>query len=172
MSSNESNKKIDLSAKKISAGWPKVGYDGDDKKKAITFYARETGATKKRSSLFAKKKLADIFIHAMALGRYAEIPQEYDRTSDRKDTIDMEYIAGTPEYLWMMISIALVEAKKRGEEPLSIFDDPRTKILKVCEEYANYGINLLIELDEAASTLDPFSGYETKFGNVLEDMNK
>lgn len=169
---NESKKKIDISARRISAGWPKVGYDGDEKKDIAGFYARNKGATKSRTSLFAKKKLADIFIHAMALGRYKEIPQEYDKASDRKDSIDMEYIANTPEYMWMMISIALVEAEKNGEDPLAIFDEPRTKILDVCERYANYGVKLLMDIDAEASISDPFSGYEKKFEKILEDMNR
>ena len=171
MSFNESEKKINLSSRQISAGWPKVGYDkGRDE--VIGFYIKSEGATKKNTSFFEKKRLTDIFIHAMAIGKYAGITKEYDKKSDRKDTIDMEYIAGTPEYLWMMISIALVEAKKNDEDPLEIFEDPRNKILAVCERYANYGINLLINQDKEATSDNPFSGYERKFEQILDDMKE
>lgn len=172
MSESISNKKTDQSARKISAGWPKVGYDGNENKKTVGFYARSSGATKDRTSMFAKKKLADIFIYAMTLGKNAGLKQDYTKKSDRRDSIDIEYIATHPEYLWMMISVALEEAEKNGEEPLKIFDDPREKILGVCEQYANYGIELLIDMSEKASVSDPHIGYEEKFEELLNRMKQ
>ncbi len=169
MSEATSRKKIDLSARKISAGWPKVGYDGNENNKALQFYARKSGKTKERRSMFVGKKLADIFIYAMALGKHAGLKEDYGKQGDRRDSIDMEYIAIHPEYLWMMLSVALEEAKNNGENPLEIFDDPRNKIIGVCEQYANYGIKLLISMDEGASTADPYKDYEEKLEELLEN---
>jgi len=163
-----SRKKIDLSAKKIVAGWPNVGYDGSDENaKVRDFYAKKSGTVKSRTSMFAQKKLADVFIFAMTLGKNAGIKKNYNKKGDRKDTIDMDYIAVQPEYLWMMLAIALEEADKEGEEVLRIFQNPREKIIDVCERYANYGIDLLIEMEGRASTSDPYIGYEEKLEEIL-----
>ena len=150
--------KIDLSAKKIAAGWPKVGYNGEDEQ-ILGFYAKASGTVKSRTSMFAGKKLADIFIFAMALGKNAGIGQDYEKKSDRRDNIDMEYIANQPEYLWMMIAVALEEAEKNKEkEILKIFDNPKEKIIDVCERYANYGIRLLMNMEKRASSSDLYIG--------------
>jgi hypothetical protein len=159
-----SKKKIDLSAKKIVAGWPSVGYDGENEP-VREFYAKASGTVKSRNSMFAQKKLADIFIFAMALGKNAGIKKDYNKKSDRKDTINMDYIATQPEYLWMMISIAIEEY----DGNLEIFQEPR-KIIDICEQYANYGIELLMEMEGRASTSDPYIGYEEKFDELLENL--
>ena len=171
MPNQESKRKIDLSARKISAGWPKVGYDGDENNGVLQFYARGAGAKKDRKSMFHGKKLADIFIHAMALGKQVGLTGDYNKKSDRKDSIDMEYIAINPEYLWMMISVALVEAEKNGIDPLEIFENPRERIIDVCERYANYGIDLLMYMDKKATTSDPYAAFEEKFKETLEQMD-
>ncbi len=159
-----SKKKIDLSAKRIVAGWPSVGYDGENER-VREFYAKASGTVKSRTSMFAQKKLADIFIFAMALGKNAGITKDYDKKSDRKDTINMDYIANQPEYLWMMIAIAIEES----DGNLEIFQDSR-KIIDICERYANYGIELLMEMEGRASTSDPYVGYEEKFDDLLQNL--
>ena len=163
---SESRTKVDISARKFTAGWPKVGYDGEND--AIkNFYAKYSGKTKDRTSFFASKKLADIFIFAMTLGKKEGIKKPYEKKSDRKESIDFEYIAQQPEYVWMMIAIAIEESN--GD--LEIFRDPQTKIIKVCEEYANYGIELLINMEDQNKTSDPYAGYEKKFDELLENLN-
>ena len=159
-----SKKKIDLSAKKIVAGWPNVGYDGENDD-VRGFYARASGTTKNRTSMFAQKKLADIFIFAMTLGKNAGATQDYEKKSDRKDSINMEYIANQPEYLWMMIAIAIEES----DGNLEIFQEPR-EIIDICERYANYGIKLLMDMENQASVSDPYIGYEEKFGDLLQNL--
>ena len=166
MSQATSRKKIDISARKIAAGWPKVGYNGENDE-VRDFYVRAAGKIKDRTSMFEHKKLADIFIFAMALGKKEGIRKPYPKKSDRRDTIDMEYIAVQPEYLWMMIAVAIEESN--GD--LEIFQDPREKIINVCEEYANYGIELLIDMEKQASTSEPFLGYERKFEELLEKLS-
>ena len=163
----ESKTKVDISAKKLTAGWPKVGYDKEDSK-VLSFYAKMSGTITDRKSFFARKKLADVFIFAMALGKNAEIKKPYEKKGDRRDTIDMEYIAITPEYVWMMIAIAIEESK--GD--LTIFEDPKTKIIDVCEQYANYGIQQLMDMEEQASASDPYIGYENKFVELLDQFSK
>lgn len=163
----KSKKKIDISAIKLTAGWPKVGYDKKDER-VLQFYAKMSGTVADRKSFFARKKLADVFIFAMALGKNADIKKPYDNKGDRRDTIDMEYIATTPEYVWMMIAIAIEES---GGD-LTIFDDPKTKIIDVCEQYANYGIQLLMDMEQRVNTSDPYIGYEEKFEELLDQLDK
>ena len=161
------SKRIGTSVKKLTAGWPKVGYDGKDER-VLNFYRRQSGTTKDRKSFFAQKKLADVFIFAMALGKNADIKKPYEHKGDRRDTIDMEYFATRPEYVWMMIAIAIVESN--GD--LSIFEDPKAKIIDVCEQYANYGIRLLMDMEKCATVSDPHMGYEEKFEELLDQLDK
>ena len=163
----ESKRKIDISARKLIAGWPKVGYDGENEN-IRNFYARMSGTIKDRKSFFVHKKLADVFIFALALGKNAGIKKPYEKKSDRRDTIDMEYFASTPEYVWMMIATAIEESN--GD--LRIFEDPKTRIIDVCEQYANYGIQLLMDMERRASTSDPYIGYEEKFKDLLKQLDK
>ncbi len=158
--------KVDISARKLTAGWPKVGYDGENDS-VREFYSKFSGKTKDRTSFFASKRLADIFIFAMALGKKEGIRKPYEKKSYRRETIDFEYIAHQPEYLWMMIAIAIEES----DGDLAIFQNPQTQIIDICEEYANYGIELLIELESKSSASDPYVGYEEKFEKLLDDSN-
>lgn len=165
--STEPSKKYDLrDTKRILVGWPgKIGYDESDKK-VLAFYAKLSGTTTSKTSMFAKKRLADIFIYAMALGKNAGIKQDYKNKSDRKDSIDVEYFAQDPEYVWMMIATALEETN--GD--ITIFEKPE-RIVQICEQYANYGIKLLIDMEEKATAKDQFIGYEEKFEDLLKNLN-
>lgn len=163
----KSKKRIYISVKKLTATWPKVGYDGKDEG-VLNFYRKVSGTTTDRKSLFAHKRLADVFIFAMALGKNEGLKKPYEHTGDRKATIDMEYFATTPDYVWMMIAIAIVESN--GD--LSIFENPETKIIDVCEQYANYGIRLLMDMEERATVSDPHKGYEEKFEELLDQLDK
>ena len=64
-----------------------------------------------------------------------------------------------------MIAIAIEEY----DGNLEIFQEPR-KIIDICEQYANYGIELLMEMEGRASTSDPYIGYEEKFDELLENL--
>lgn len=161
---SENRSKIDISARRISADWPKVGYD----KRHTDFYNKDYGTTKTADSMFFGKKLADIFIYAMALGKKSGLPGlDYESKSDRKESIDYEYIAINPSYMWMMITIAIEEAEKNGDEVLKIFENPKERIIDVCERYANRGIKELIDIDSEARSEDPLIGYERKFRELI-----
>ena len=166
MSENTKSKSTVIPVKQLVAGWPKVGYSNKDD--PSNFYSKTKGARTKRTSMFYKKKLADIFIFAMALGVNERLKKDYNR-GERKDTIDAEYIAQTSEYIWMMIAVAIQEDNsKLLKNPHNLFDEPR-KIIDICEKYANYGIDLLIDIDEEPAP-DPYAGYEKKFKEVLDRL--
>lgn len=165
-SKEESKQKISISAKKLVAGWPKVGYDKSDPR-VFDFYRKMSGTVTDKKSLFRGKRLADVFIFAMALGKHAGIKKPYEKKNDRNDNIDIEYFATTPEYVWMLIAVAIEESN--GD--LNIFAEPKTKILDVCEQYANYGIGLLMDMEASATTSDPYYGYEEKFSELLKSKD-
>ena len=121
--------------------------------------------------MFAGRKLADIFIYSMALGKHADLTEDYAKKSDRKESIDIEYIAQRPEYLWMMIAVAVEEAKEKKIDPLGIFENPRKHIYDVCERYANYGVKLLMRIENVTTVKDPLAGFEIKFNEVLKENN-
>ena len=165
--STQSKERVDITAKKIVAGWPKVGYDMENDA-VRNFYSKYDGETKKRKSFFASKRLVDIFIFAMTLGKNAGIRKPYANKKDRRGgSIDIEYIATNPEYLWMMFAIAIEESNGA----LEIFHDPQTRIIDICEEYANYGINLLITMENDGTANDPDLGYENKINSLLKNLN-
>lgn len=162
---SEFNHNFDLRTKQIVTGWGWVGYDGEDPK-ISKFYNKFSGSTKGIKSMFEGKKLADIFIFSMILGKKAGITKDYKKKADRKATINIEYIASNPEYIWMMIAIALEETK--GD--ITIFQEPK-RIIDICEKYANYGITLLIDMEEErGTTTDPHLGYEEKFQELLNEL--
>lgn len=70
------------------------------------------------------------------------------------------------EEIWLMTSIALAE----DGSDLDILTKPE-EIVKICEEYANTGINALITLDYNTSLSDPLQPYEKFFQDTLQDLS-
>jgi hypothetical protein len=168
MSEVTEKKSFDIrDTKRILLGWPnKIAYDGNIPE-VVAFYSKASGETQRRKSFFESKKLTDIFIYAMCLGKHAGIPADYvkkDGKIDRRATIDVEYFASQPEYVWMMIATALEDTKGN----MDIFKDP-AKIVEICEKYANYGIHELIEMENDVSGDDPYRGYDKKLSELLDE---
>lgn len=151
---------IDIT-QKILLSWPNVGYNGKDEK-IKGFYSQLIGTTTNKHSIFYKKQATDVFIAAMALGKKAKIRKEFE-SGTKSRNIPKEVF--NSKYVWMMIAVALEETD--GDH--NIFKTPE-KIVQICEEYANYGIDELIKLDKNASTEDPFRGFEIKFQELLDEL--
>jgi len=151
---------------KMLLSWPDVGYDeADDKVRA--FYSQNTGTTTNKHSIFYKKFATDVFIAALALGKKAGkngIRKDFSDGKKAKN-IPREVFANNPKYVWMMIAVALEET--HGDD--KIFENSG-KIVEICEEYANYGIHLLIGLDEKASVDDPYFGFEEKMQELIDSL--
>jgi len=173
--SNEEVKRIDVrDVRRFLAtfGEIKVAYDGA-RPDVRDFYDNVEGQKGIRGGFFEGKKLTDIFIYAMCLGKShnESLDFEIDKVTKKKDrraTIDLKYFADQPEYVWMMVAVALEETKdSKGNPTMDIFQEPK-KIIEICEKYANGGIGDLIKMAENVSRDDQFRGYAIKLRELID----
>lgn len=132
-----SNKKI---AMQLQSDWPHdMSYDKDNDE-AAKFYGVSggEGAVGDDTSIFHKKRQVDIFLLAMSIGHAKKISKKVARPSMsiRRDAL-------TEKETWLMCSVAL-DAEKR----LEVLADP-ARIVRICEEYANGGIDELMRMDKS-----------------------
>jgi len=167
---SKQERQTDLDVRGMLAHWPSVGYDSDVGDVAA-FYAKSDGQTSKqnRNSFFSGKKLTDIFIFSMLLGKKAGVTEDYvNKGKGRKDTIDGLRFADNPNYVWMMLGVAIDEiSKKQPERDLTELVQPENakEIISICEKYANHGIHELIEINSKEGIV----GYEQLFEKLLEE---
>ena len=140
----------------LQADWPKnMSYD-----KAVSgaegFYSTINGTVTERSSIFYNKKQTDIFILAMAIGVDLEERQKLVKPSQ---TIRCDAL--TEMEVWMMCSVALAE-----EHALDVLANP-SKMIRICEEYANGGIKSLMNLN-AFSGNSISEPYEKSLEDLLD----
>ena len=177
-------KKIDLDVKALLAHWPAIGYDSADDEVA-DFYSKMEGAVSSgsgtgagRFSFFAKKKLTDVFIFAMLLGKIdgpKEGKEDYLKNGKgRKSTINAVYFADNAKYVWMMIAVALEDTY--NEDPGNsdaiiglMKKENAGKIIEICEKYANHGIHALIQMQKDSAGSEGFLGYEKKLSELLDE---
>ena len=152
----------------------KVAYDGTNTQ-TRNIYDHVEGETRKHGGFFEGKKDTDIFIYAMCLGKRKGLYNDYEKKDgkiDRRATIDVEYFASQPEYVWMMIATAFDHAKNvdgmDSNQLLKLFDNP-AKIVEICEKYANFGIHELMDMNDKASVGDPYRGYDEKLNELLDE---
>ncbi len=172
--SKEEEKRIDVRDMRrflATFGEIKVAYDGA-RPDVRAFYDKVEGQKSTRGGFFEGKKLTDIFIYAMCLGKSENESRNFEidgvtGKTDRRATIDLEYFANQPEYVWMMVSVALNETKDlNGNPTMEIFKEPK-KIIEICEKYANGGISDLISMADNFSTDDKYRGYAKKLRELL-----
>ena len=176
--SNEPEKRIDVRDVRrflLGFGEVKVAYDGV-RQDVRNFYDNIKGATGTRGGFFEGKKATDIFIYAMCLGKFEfgqlEVQKNKEGKLDIRRNIDLEYFSNQPEYVWIMVAIALDETRdKNGKPTMDIFKEPR-KITDICEKYANGGIGELIRIAGDVSTDDLFRGYAKKLRELIETKSK
>ena len=164
----EREKQYDLDVKGMLAHWPAIGYDSSVDK-VLAFYNNNDGEKASRHSFFYKKKLTDIFIFSMLLGKKEGAKEDYkDNGKGRKSTIDALRFADNPNYVWMMLAVAIEEiSKKEPNRDLTEIVNPENakEVIDICEKYANHGIHELIEINSK----EGFLGYEELFEKLLEE---
>ena len=124
----------------LQSDWPHdMSYDKANPE-AANFYGVSggDGAIGADTSIFYKKRQVDIFLLAMAIGYARKSRKKVVRPSAsiRRDAL-------TEKEVWIMCSVALAE-----EGRLEVLADP-TRVVRICEEYANGGIDELMRMDEA-----------------------
>ena len=160
---------IEIDVKGMLARWPSVGYDiaaGDGK--VLAFYNNVGGEKIDRNSFFYKKKLTDIFIFSMLLGKKDGVKEQYTDKKSRRGSIDALRFADKPEYVWMMLAVAIDEISKNDpKRDLTEILNPENakEVIEICEGYANHGIHELIEMNSK----EGFLGYEEKFEDLLKE---
>lgn len=146
----------------IIATWPKyIAYEKGDAKdsKIADYYNAKSGAVQDPDSFFYLKTGPDIFLMAMAIG-----VETGNFTALKNSANNIPKSALSDNAIWIMISVALAE-EKSNLHTLQNGDE----IVRICEEYANYGINKLITMDQAGGTVgDLQKKFEEKFLNLLE----
>lgn len=153
---------MDSNIKKIIADWPEfLSYDNSDEK-IKKFYSEFEGEKTKRGSIFYGKRLLDIFLLSMAIGKQSGI-----RTKLENKSRTMPRNALTEDEIWLMTCVAFTE--KDGD--LKVLTDPK-EIVNICEEYANTGIRKLIALDIGSSFSDPLGPYEDLLEKKLKEAVK
>lgn len=149
-------------SKKLTIDWPKnMSYDISDER-ISDYFSERVGVVTKRGSIFHKKRLIDVFLFAMALGK-----QKGLRTPLGKKSNSMPTDALKEEEIWLMSSVALSEK----DADLDILTKPE-EIVKICEEYANTGVKALIALDFSTSISDPLEPYEKLMEENLEKLTR
>ena len=131
------NKKI---AMHLQSDWPHdMSYDKANNE-AANFYgvSGEEGALADDTSIFNKKRQVDIFLLAMSIGYAKKIRKKVVRPSRsiRRDAL-------TEKEVWIMCSVALAAEKR-----LEVLADP-ARVVRICEEYANGGIDELMRMDKS-----------------------
>jgi len=122
--------------RRMTAEWPKhISYDiiCEDVR---AYYSVDGGAVTQRRSMFYQKRLIDIFLCAMSIGRKLKRrkPIEKRNATIPKDSFQENEV-------WVMVATALSE-----EIDLDKLEDSRI-VVDICEEYANGGIKHLMRID-------------------------
>ena len=153
--------------KKITADWDEYwSYDTANDSKKI-FFSRDspTSAVNTVGSFFHNKLLWEVFVYAMAIVKYLYDKSEGEGRQPFKQTRGTIPIAYTKEEHLHAI-LGLVFSLK--ETDMSIINRPGD-IRKICEEYANGGVEKLIEFEENRDASNPVLTYEKE---LFEFLNK
>ncbi len=140
----------------LQADWPAhMSYDKDEPD-VEGFYSTISGTVREKTSIFNNKRQIDIFLLAMAMGIEMGERKKLKRPSQtlRRDAL-------TEIEVWMMCSVALAE-----ERTLDVLANP-SRVIKICEEYSNGGINTLMSLNmlSGSNISEP---YEESLENFLD----
>jgi len=146
-------------SKRLITYWPEhLSYDTSDKQ-IDDYYSNELGAVTRKVSFFYKKKLSDIFLYAMSIGKELE-----ERTPLKQKSNSIPKTAFHEVEVWLMIATAM---SAQPADPHMLDNENARKIAKTCEEYANAGIHKLMTLD-MHTTGDKLRPFEQDFKKLLE----
>jgi hypothetical protein len=149
--------------RKLTYDWePHFSYDKTDDE-VVSFYSadRPESATNDAGSIFYKKTLWDIFVYAMAIGKSKEARKQLVKPSR---TIPVDAIK--EHHIVSMLGVAFSD-ESIG---LEILQNPKDLRI-ICEEYANGGIDFLIEMKKLRDYDNPLSELEKEFFKLLENRS-
>ena len=123
----------------LVSNWPEhISYD-KSKEDVVNYYDKsQKGYTSKKHSFFYNKRNLDIFTYAMAIGKHYNEKLEVKNKSNSLPADSLK-----ENEIWMMISVVFSEPNV----DIKILSDGK-EIVKICEQYANAGIEKLIDMDK------------------------
>jgi len=143
--------------RRLTADWPRhISYDiSNEEVKA--YYNADEGSVTWKQSFFYEKRLADIFLCAMSIGK-----KNNNRRiiKNKKDTIRKD--AFSEKDVWLMIATALSEDMAE----LAVLENPND-VIRVCEEYANAGIEDLMYIDKS-NPQDSAGAFEAELKKIID----
>ena len=148
--------------RKLTYDWePHFSYDKNDEE-VVSFYSvdKPESATNDIGSIFYKKTLWDIFVCAMAIGKHKEARKPLVKPSK---SIPVDFIK--ENHIVSMLGVAFSDESVG----LEILQNPK-ELRVICEEYANGGIEFLIEMKKVRDHDNPLSEYEKEFFKLLENI--
>lgn len=119
-------------------GWPDVGFKKSDQELYQNLVKKES------KTPFSRMMMSDVFIYAMALGYKDGKPVSFEKGEKRMT--NMPPNAFTSEMRWLMRAISITE-----NENLEHIVDHKI-VVKIAEEYANRGMEIIRELDRKSNT--------------------
>ena len=156
LSEEEDENGFDLGA--ITGNWGKnISYDGKEPRIA-EYFGGARKAINNPSSFFYQKTALDIFLLAMAVGKHYGIRKKIENARQNLPKNSL-----TDKQTWAMIATALAEEKS---DIMTLKDG--SQIYKICEEYANGGIDEVIDWDEGGSTTNTIKQFLDKFDEFLD----
>ena len=141
-------------SKRLTYDWPRdFSYDSGDESKLKFYHTdidNEDCILKNKDSIFFGKTQWDIFVCAMAVGKKYNLSKPLKKRSNSIPVANAK-----DEHIVQILSVVFSED---GVE-LPILQTP-DKIRVICEEYANGGIEELIEWQNMGDSLNPWSEYQ------------
>ena len=123
----------------LVSNWPEhISYDKSNED-VVDYYGKyNNGYTTKKHSFFYGKRNLDIFTYAMAIGKHYNTKRAL-----KSKSISLPADSLKENEIWMMISVVFSEPNV----DIKILSDGK-EIVKICEQYANAGIEKLIDMDK------------------------
>ena len=110
-----------------------------------------------KSSMFNGLRQWDIFRYSLSLGVYYGKELDFKRVSANIPT----------EWLHDQDIVAIFSAVfSLKENNLSILNEPK-KIQTICENFANYGVRKLIDINSQVEMANPISEYESLLNKII-----
>ena len=110
-----------------------------------------------KSSMFHRLRQRDLFRYSLSLGIHYGKELDFKRKTANIPT----------EHLHDQDIIAIFSAVfSLKENDLSILQEPK-KIQTICENYANYGVRKLIEINSQIEMANPISEYESLLNKII-----
>jgi len=149
----------------ITGNWGKnISYEGfvDPKTKVgrvKDYFGGPNKAISNKSSFFYEKNALDIFLLAMTVGKNLGLSKPLVKKASNLPKGSL-----TDKQTWAMIAVAL------AEEDSDIFTlKDGQKIYQICEEYANGGIDLVIDWDQSGTITNTSKQFLEKFEEFLNE---